>query len=160
MLERSTDPLAELPAATDEKYLFGQIVLVGYGRVGRRIGKTLAEQGIPYVVAEQNRELVERLRARGIAAVSGDASEPAVLIQAHIAHASMLVVATPDTFNVRQMIKTARALNPRIETVVRTHSEEEATLLEREAAEKVFLGESELAKGMSRHVLERFGKAP
>ena len=160
MLERPGDPLAELPMSTDEKYLSGQVVLVGYGRVGRRIGDALAGQGIPFVVAEQNREMVERLRAKGIAAVSGDASDPAVLIQAHIARASMLVVATPDTFDVRQMIKTARTLNPGIETVVRTHNEEEAGLLEREAAEKVFLGEDELAKGMSRHVLERYGKVP
>jgi monovalent cation:H+ antiporter-2, CPA2 family len=157
--ERRSDPLAELPMATDEKYLAGQVVLVGYGRVGRRIGEYLAERGIPYVVAEQNRELVEQLRKRGIAAVSGDASDPAVLIQAHIARASMLVIATPDTFNARQMIKTARALNPGIETVVRTHDEEEASLLEQEAAGKVFFVEAQLADGMSRHVLERFGKA-
>lgn len=79
-LERPADPLAELPAVTDEKYLFGQIVLVGYGRVGRRIGEYLDEQWIPYVVAEQNRELVERLRKRGMASVSGDTSVPVVLI--------------------------------------------------------------------------------
>lgn len=158
-LELRTDPLAELPMSTHERYLSGQVVLVGYGRVGRRIGEALAERDIPYVVAEQNRELVERLRAKGIAAVSGDASEPVVLIQAHIAQASMLVIATPDTFDVRQMIQTARTLNPDIETVVRTHNEEEADLLERDAAETVFLGEDELAKGMSRHVLARYGKA-
>nr|MBS0021319.1 Kef family K(+) transporter [Gammaproteobacteria bacterium] len=160
IMERPVDPLAELPMSTDEKYLSGQVVLVGYGRVGRRIGTCLAEAGIPYVVAEQNRELVERLRAKGIAAVSGNASDAAVLIQAHIVRASMLVVATPDTFDVRQMIKTARTLNPGIETVVRTHNEDEAELLEREAVAKVFLDEEELAKGMSRHVLGRFGKAP
>ncbi|PWB84342.1 MAG: Kef family K(+) transporter [Methylocystaceae bacterium] len=159
-LERPADPLAELPMTTDEKYLSGQVVLVGYGRVGRRIGESLADQGVPYVVAEQNRELVERLRQDGLAAVSGDASDPAVLVQAHIAHASMLVVATPDTFNVRQMLKTARTLNPEIETVVRTHNEEEAMLLEREAASKVFFVEEELAKGMGHHVLKRYGKAP
>ena len=157
-LDTREDATAALPMSTERKYLDGQVVLVGYGRVGRRIGECLAERSIPYVVAEQNREVVERLRAKGVAAVSGDASDPAVLIQAHIARASMLVVATPDTFDVRQMIKTARALNPGIETVVRTHNEEEAGLLEREAAEKVFLGEDELAKGMSRHVLERYGK--
>jgi Trk K+ transport system NAD-binding subunit len=55
--------------------------------------------------------------------VAGNASEPAVLIQAHITHATMLVIATPDTFHVRAMIETARALNPTIMTVVRTHSE-------------------------------------
>lgn len=71
----------------------------------------------------------------------------------------MLVIATPDTFNVRQMIETARKLNLGIETVVRTRNEEEADLLQREAGETVFLGEDELAKGMSRHVLERYGKA-
>lgn len=152
------DPLAGLPAATPDKYLSGQVVLVGYGRVGKRIGATLAERGIPYVVAEQNRELVERLRAQGIQAVWGDASDPAVLVQAHIARASMLVIATPDTFDVRQMVHTARTLNPGVETVVRTHNEQEAGLLAREATGTVFLGEDELARGMSRHVLERFGK--
>ncbi|TBW11841.1 Kef family K(+) transporter [Azotobacter chroococcum subsp. isscasi] len=158
-LERPADPLAELPMSTHERYLSGQVVLVGYGRVGRRIARALAERDIPYVVAERNRELVERLRADGGAAVSGDAADPAVLIQAHIARASMLVVAIPDTLDARQMIATARTLNPAIETVLRTHNEEEAELLEREAAGKVFLGENELANGMTRHVLERYGKA-
>ena len=159
-LERSLDPLAELPRATDERFLSRQVVLVGYGRVGRRIGAALAEHGIPYVIAEQNRERVTELRARGIAAVAGDAADPAVLIQAHIARASMLVVAIADPLNVRQMIETARALNPTIEIIVRSHSEEAAALLVREAAGKVFLGEQELAQGMTRHVLARYNKAP
>ena len=158
-LERRSDPLAELPMSTHEKFLSGQVVLVGYGRVGRRIADTLAERGIPYVVAEQNRELVERLRSQGLAAVCGDASDPAVLIQAHIARASMLVVATSSTFNVRQINSTARLLNPTIETVVRTHSEEEARLLEQEGIGTIFFGEGELAKAISRHALERYGKA-
>ncbi|HEX5801526.1 MAG TPA: cation:proton antiporter, partial [Azospira sp.] len=111
-LERRQDPYAELPTTTDRQYLEGQVVLVGYGRVGRRIAAALAERGIPYVVAEQNREQVEDLRKQGVAAVSGNAAEPAVLIQAHIAHAAMLVIATPDAVDVRQMATTARTLNP------------------------------------------------
>ncbi|HEU5170974.1 MAG TPA: NAD(P)-binding protein [Gemmatimonadales bacterium] len=85
---------------------------------------------MPYVVAEQNREAVERLRERHIPAVTGDASEPAVLIQAHVARASILVIATPNTFQARKMVEIARTLNPRIEAVVRTHSDEEAALLQ------------------------------
>ena len=107
-LERSDDPLAELPMTVDQNRLTGHIVLVGYGRVGRRIGEALIERDVPIVVAEQNREVVELLRERGIPAVSGDASEPAVLIQAHIARAQMLVIATPDTFGARKMIEIAR----------------------------------------------------
>jgi CPA2 family monovalent cation:H+ antiporter-2 len=155
-LEQRQDPYAELPMNTEHKYLEGQVVLVGYGRVGRRIAKALDARGIPYVVAEQNRELVEDLRKKGMVAVSGDAADPAVLIQAHIADAAMLVVATPDTLNVRQIADTARTLNPDIEIVLRTHSESESLLLRNEGIGTVFFGEEELARGMASHVLERF----
>lgn len=152
-LERSVDPLAELPTSVKQDRLTGQVVLVGYGRVGRMIADTLTERGIPFVVAEQNRELVDQLRKRDIAAVAGNAAEPSVLIQAHIANASLLVIATPDTFHVRAMIETARALNPSIKTLVRTHSEQEAQLLRDENLGKVFLGEQELASSMAAHIV-------
>lgn len=155
-LDQRQDPYAELPTSTERKYLEGQVVLVGYGRVGRRIAKGLSAGGIPYVVVERNRELVEDLRKAGLAAVSGNAAEPAVLIQAHIAKAAMLVVATPDTIDVRQMAQTARALNLAIEIVLRTHSEDESVLLRSEGVGMVFYGEEELARGMMSHVLERF----
>jgi len=157
-LEQRDDPLAQLPTSVPQSQLTGQVVLVGYGRVGRRIAEALEEAGISFVVAEQNREIVERLRGRGVHAVSGDASEPAVLIQAHVARAGMLVIATPDTFNVRKVVETARTLNPGIEVVVRTHSEAEARLLRRENVGTIFLGERELAKGMTRHLLDRLGR--
>ena len=153
--ESRDDPLAELPTGTAAKYLSRQVVLVGYGRVGRRIAAELIANEIPFVVAEQNRELVEKLRADGLAAVWGDAAEPSVLIQAHVARARVLVVATPDAINVRQMIETATALNPAIQTVIRSHNEEEARLLTEQESVTVFLGEQELAQAMARDVLRR-----
>jgi CPA2 family monovalent cation:H+ antiporter-2 len=155
-LAQRSDPYAQLPTSTARKYLQGQVVLVGYGRVGARIAQALETQGIPYVVAEQNRECVEDLRRRGIAAVCGNASDPAVLIQAHIARAAMLVVASQSSTEARTMADTARTLNPSIEIVLRTHSDDEFNLLRKENLGKVFFGEEELAKGMSRHVLDRF----
>jgi len=156
-LEQRDDPLAELPMSTDERYLAGQVVLVGYGRVGRRIAAALDTQQWPYVVADRNRERVEELRARGVPAVSGDAADPATLIQAHVARAGMLVIATPDSIDVRRMAETARSLNPGIEIVVRMHSEAEAKLLQQEFAQatRVFIGERELADAMARHVVGR-----
>jgi CPA2 family monovalent cation:H+ antiporter-2 len=154
-LEQRDDPLAELPVTTDARYLARQVVLVGYGRVGRRVASALRAADIPFVVAEQNRELVESLRNSGAAAVFGDAVDPEVLIQAHIARAAMLVIATPDTLNVRQIIATACTLNPRIETVVRSHSADEAQRISQECGSKVFLADDALAQAMARHVLER-----
>ena len=152
-LEARDDPLAELPRSTEAKYLSRQVVLVGYGRVGRRIAETLKAAGQPFVVADQNREIVESLRAQGMAAVVGNAGEPEVLIQAHIAQARMLVIATQDTLSLHQMIETARTLNPEIRVVVRSHNEDEAARMQAEGVGTVFLGEAELAHAMARHVL-------
>ena len=154
-LKRCTDPLAELPITMPHERLSGQVVLVGYGRVGRMIADALTAQGVNFVVAEQNRELVDQLRKRDIAAVAGNAADPAVLIQAHIAHAALLVIATPGTFHARVMIETARALNPAIKTLVRSHNEQEAALLRQEGVGKVFLGEQELARNMTHHITEQ-----
>jgi CPA2 family monovalent cation:H+ antiporter-2 len=159
-MERSADPLAELPMTVTHERLTGQVVLVGYGRVGRRIAQELGRQGVHYVVAEQNREVVEDLRRHDQPAVAGNAADPAVLIQAHIARASMLVIATPDTFHVRAMVETAKALNPGIRCVVRSHNEEEARLLREDTGGAVFVGERELAGSMTRHVLAGLAEAP
>lgn len=158
-LEMRDDPLAELPRSTDRKLLSGQVVLVGYGRVGRRIAEALRQRSIPYVVVEQNREAVDALRREGIAAVSGDAMTPEVLVQSHIAQAAMLVIAIPDAVDVRKMVEIARTLNPGIAVVLRTHNEEEAELLRKESLGTVFLGEHELARGMTDHILNQLPAA-
>jgi CPA2 family monovalent cation:H+ antiporter-2 len=152
-LDRSDDPLAELPMSTDARYLANQVVIVGYGRVGRGIAAALTAQGVLFVVADEDREIVEQLRDKGQAAVLGDAADPATLIQAHVAQARMMVIATPQTLGVRQMVETARTLNPSIEVLIRSHNVEEAALLEGENLGKVFVGERELALSMTRHML-------
>jgi monovalent cation:H+ antiporter-2, CPA2 family len=158
-MEERVEPLAELPTATDDRYLKGQVILVGYGRVGKRIAEALDTQGIAYVVVDQNRERIEDLRDTGKAAVYGNAAEPAVLVQAHVLNAAMLVIATPDLLHVRQMVDAARRVNPGIEVVLRTHSEGEVQFLRSEKLGAVFFGEEELARGMTRHILERFAAA-
>ncbi|TBU99263.1 YbaL family putative K(+) efflux transporter [Stutzerimonas kirkiae] len=158
-LEQREDHLAVLPMSTERKYLQGQVVVVGYGRVGRRITRTLSENNIPFVVVEQNRERVERIRAEGIPAVSGDSAAPETLIQAHIADAAMLVIATPDPMNVLPMVETARALNPDIEVVIRTHSPDAVEIFRKEGLGQVFFDEEELARGMKAHILSKFAPA-
>jgi len=157
-LERPDDPLAELPMSTPHERLTGQVVLVGYGRVGRRIGEALQARGVHVVVAEENRETVETLRAAGMPAVAGNAAEAAVLIQAHIARAKLLVIATPDAFSARTMIETARALNPDVQIVARTHSDDDSTLLMQLGADGTHMAEHELALSMTRDAIERMEK--
>lgn len=151
-LDLRDDPLAALPMTTDRKILSNQVVLVGYGRVGRHVAATLDRERIHYVVADSNREVVEALRKRGKAAVTGDASDPIVLVQAHITKAAMLVVTIPDPVACRKMVDIARKLNPDIATVLRAESEEGAVLLRKDKLGEVFVAEQELAFSMARHV--------
>ena len=153
-LEPPQNPLKEFPMTTDAKYLSNQVVLVGWGRVGKLIAKELTEQGIPFVVAEENREFVEMLRQRDIPAVWGDATEPEVLVQAHIREAKALVIATPETVHVSKMTEIAQTLNPNIQIVVRSHNVEEAELIQKESGATVFVGERELANSMLSHIIK------
>ena len=76
-------------------------------------------------------------------------------MQAHVARARMLVIATQNSLDVRRIAAHARLPNPGIELVVRSHNEEEARRLEEEIAGRVFVGEHDLARAMTHHVLER-----
>jgi CPA2 family monovalent cation:H+ antiporter-2 len=153
-LDPPENPLKEFPMTTDAKYLSNQVVLVGWGRVGKLIAKALTEQGIPFVVAEENRGFVEMLRQRDIPAVWGDATEPEVLVQAHIKEAKALVIATPETVQVSKMTEIAQTLNPDIQIVVRSHNVEEAELIQKESGATVFVGERELANSMLSHIIK------
>jgi monovalent cation:H+ antiporter-2, CPA2 family len=148
-LETRDDPLAALPQSTENRYLAKQVVLVGYGAVGRGVAAALQEKDVPFVVVEQNRERVHALRTEGKVAVFGDASDPIVLVQAHIAEAGLLVIAIPESTDVRPMLATARALNPSIPVVVRAENEEEARLLAGEGVQHVLHAKGALADAMA-----------
>ena len=154
-LDARRDALARLPMDIDDTRLSGQVVVVGYGRVGARIAETLTKQNLPVLVIDQDRTRVERLRAQGRVAVTGDAAEPEVLIQAHVQQAAMLVVALPDTVGLEAMVQTARTLNPGIEVVVRSHNDEETAFLRKDDLGQIFSGEEELARSMIEYITRR-----
>ena len=64
LLERSGDPLAMLPDEVSQDYLRDQVVIIGHGEVGRRITRSLMEENIKVVIAEENRDIVENLRKK------------------------------------------------------------------------------------------------
>lgn len=155
LLERSGDPLAMLPDEVSQDYLRDQVVIVGHGEVGRRITKTLMAEEIKVVIAEENREIVENLREKGIAAVSGVATEPGVLIQAHIQHARLLVLSPMDIIDIHKIVDIAKTLNPQIQVLICAESKQEAEVIRKENIGEVYLAKEEMAKNMSNHILNQ-----
>jgi CPA2 family monovalent cation:H+ antiporter-2 len=148
---------SEIPVALAGGRMRDHAIVVGYGRVGSTIGRALAHCGVPYAVVEQDRQLVDRLRECGICAVFGDAARPGILEQASPAHARLLVVATPDPFQARQVVELARAANAALDIVVRTHTSGEQAYFERLGVGRVVMGEHELALGMAHYAITALG---
>ncbi len=154
-LDLRDDPLAQLPMSTHHDLLNGQVVVVGYGRVGRHIATRLQAENISVVIAEQSREVVENLRKNNQPAVCGDASDPAVLIQAHIARAAFLIIAVKDAVGIPQMVETARTLNPSIQILIRANTDEDAELFTQEGLGDSFTPEKELAETLANTIITR-----
>lgn len=152
-LDARDDPLAQLPTTVDPSKLTGQVVLVGYGVVGRQVAARLQVDHVSFVVADESRDTVERLRRKHVPAVAGDLSDPGTLIQAHIAKAAALVITLPDSLLIRQLVDITRQLNPAARIMVVSGNEDEARMLRLDLDVTVFSPEVELAYGMARHVM-------
>jgi CPA2 family monovalent cation:H+ antiporter-2 len=133
----------------------GHVIVAGYGRVGGVVGAALAEQGRPYLVIEDDEELVEELGKRGIEAIAGNAVLPAILDAANVAGARSLLVAIPNGFEAGNVVLYAKKRNPGISIVARAHSDAEVEHLLRHGADHVIMGEKEIARGMLDYVSER-----
>lgn len=132
-------------------------VLIGYGRVGRTIGEALQRVGVPFIAIDQDRRVVEAMRTLGVTAVYGDATRPGILEHARLEFARLLVIASPDPYHARHIIELARARNPEIDIIVRTHADTEQEFFERLGVSKALMGERELAFGMAYHSLRSAG---
>jgi CPA2 family monovalent cation:H+ antiporter-2 len=125
--------------------------------VGGSITPLLEQEGLRHLVIERDRLTFERLRERGTVALYGDASSAEILRSAGIESAKLLIIASPDGFQARRILELARRANPQIDTIVRTHSEDEFGYLQRASAGLVVMGERELARRMSEHALQCMG---
>jgi CPA2 family monovalent cation:H+ antiporter-2 len=156
-IERGAAKLDSLPANSRSTAVRDHAVIVGYGRVGSIIGTALAEQGLPFLVVENDLRLVESLRKSGIRAIYRDGSAPGALDAAFIDSAKLLVIATPDGYQARRILELARERRPDIDTVVRTHSLHQFEHFQQQNVGRVVMGERELALGMAEYALRSLG---
>ena len=118
----------------------------------------LVAQDVPCVVVEQRRERVEALRAAGLQAVAGDATEPETLVQAHIHQARLLVVTVPDATDTYPMIRTAHTLRPELTVLSRAPNEAEAALLLEAGVAEAVQPREAMAQVLLQHTLAQWAK--
>ncbi len=128
--------------------LTDHVVLVGYGRVGRVVSGGLGARQIPVLLIEEMRQRVAQARAAGMEAIQGSGTDGDVLKAANLRAARCLIVAIPDAFEGGQVVAQARAINPELRIVARSHSDEETEHLKKHGAGRVIMGEHEIAMAM------------
>ncbi len=130
----TTDPYAVLPKETSRQLLVGQTIIVGTGAVSELMIQKFAERDIPHVCIVNDKSAAEKMRERKIAVITGDASDPMVLVQAHIITAVVLVLTGVDAVKARKVVDMAKQLNPDIDIYVRAES---STIVRQLKAEKI-----------------------
>ena len=132
----------------------GHAVLIGYGRVGRIVSAGLREHGAPLLVIEEIRPTAQQAKDAGLETIHGNATDPRVIEAANLGAALCLLVAVPDAFEGGQIVEQARAANPALRIVARSHSDEETEHLKKLGADTVIMGEREIATAMLADILQ------
>lgn len=159
---RSARPMHETPgggispAEADDAHvasLSGHVILVGYGRVGSLVGDALHEAGKPFLVIEDGDKTLETLHRKSVETLAGNAADAATFALAAPAVASRLILAIPNAFEAGRIIQLAKAANPSIAIVARAHSDAEVDHLRHLGADRVIMGEREVARGIIEEVI-------
>ncbi len=146
--EPSADERPPLPTS-------GHVILVGYGRVGAQIAELLRARQMPLLVVDDDVDLVAKARADGLAAIRGNAANPAILADLSPARATHALLAIPNAFEAGEIVQRLRASNPAISILARAHSEAEVRHLIDCGADGAVLAERELAYSMAEMVMGR-----
>jgi len=123
-------------------------VLVGYGRVGRRVAEGLKTARRAFLVVETDNGRAAAAREAGFDVLTGNAAASEVLDQVRLDEATGLLVAIPDPFEAGQVVAQARALNPALDIVARAHEDADVEHLLAHGANLAVMGEAEIARAM------------
>jgi voltage-gated potassium channel len=112
-------------------------IICGCGRIGYQLCRELHAEKIPFVVIENNPEVIQRIEDDGFVYYKGNATEDKTLIAVGIKRAKGIVTVLPTDAENLYVILTAKELNPNIYILSRSEEEESEHRLLRAGADRV-----------------------
>ncbi len=113
------------------------VVIVGFGRVGRAVARSLSESGVPFLALDLNPHSITQAQQKGLQAYYGDATRPEVLLAVHVERARAMVVAVDNPKAALQIVAMVRYIFPTLTVYARARDEAHAQELERAGAHSV-----------------------
>ena len=140
-----------------EQRLRHHVVLLGCGATGRAVANVLRDTSIPFLVIEFDGRLARQAERDGLPVLFGDATRRAVLEEAGVKAARVIVVSVGEPVATRRSVGLARRLNPRAPILVRASRVEEIPELEQIGATDVVPAEFEASIELFVRMLMRLG---
>jgi voltage-gated potassium channel len=118
------------------------VVVCGYGRNGNQAVTELAIHNQPFVVIEQNREIIKESEGtNGMYFIEGDATTDEILIKAGIKTAKAVITSLPLDADNLFVVLSARALNPSLTIISRATNDSSVKKLRMAGADRIVLPE-------------------
>lgn len=157
-------PQASAHAAANEGEgefdLDGHVVIAGFGRVGRMLGRLMGQCGIPFVALEHDPDIVARERERGFHVHFGDASRPELLRRFHLERAAAVIVTMNRPTHALRAVKALRREFPSMRILARAHDSAHARRLREAGADDAIPETLESAMRLGTLALDAAGIEP
>ncbi len=150
----------EKSVGDEQMNIADHIVICGYGRVGKYVGRALQMANVPFLVVDYNHNTVAELRGKGIPVVYGDPADKDVLDYAQVDLARAVIIAIPDRHTQEMIVTNAQSLSRRVRIICRTHHEEDQRHLKSLGVHTLVQPEFEAALAIVERLLADFGVAP
>lgn len=131
-------------------------IIVGFGRIGQTVCERLHADGVPFVVVDRDRGLIESAVRDGYIGVVADATNDSVLRGCGIERARGLVCLTTSDANNIVITLSARALSPGLTIISRAESDDHMRKLRHAGATRVISPEQSGAFAVANSILRPF----
>jgi voltage-gated potassium channel Kch len=129
---RRGEPMGEEVAEEDLEP--ASIVIVGFGRVGRRVAQIFEMREVPYVAVDNEAGVVKRERSAGRSVFYGDARQPDVLKSLDVEEAGLVIVTVDDFRVTEQVVSSLHRTFPNLDILARGHDLEHCQRLQIQGA--------------------------
>lgn len=155
-LKSGAHPISKTREEAKKRVLHDHVIIVGFGVNGRNLARAVRSVGIIYTIVEANPDTVQKEHAKGEPIYYGDATQEAVLRDAHIHSTRIMVIAISDPAATERITQTARRLNPGLHIIVRTRFLGEIKELHQLGADEVIPEEFETSVEIFTRVLMKY----
>ena len=134
------------------------IIIAGFGRVGRTIAEMVAKNGVRVKVIDFNKSIIDAKKNKNIDFIYGNAESIDILKIAGIEDAKIIIITTPDIEINYKITTISKKLNNRIKIIARSHLPKHREILNESGVEYVIEPEKEAAKTIVEILLRSIGK--